>query len=187
MVGHSNDFLGRDGAGIVAFTGMSKLGCTLMTATDRGVCGISFAASPEDAMATILLEWPGAAPGHGMEQQARWWSALIEQIENPKSPFTLPLDIAGTDFQREVWAALQTIPMGQTRTDWQLAQQLKRPKAVRAVANACAANPVAIVVPCHRVIGSDGQMRGYRWGVERKQQLLEMEAKHPTRGGSLCG
>jgi AraC family transcriptional regulator of adaptative response/methylated-DNA-[protein]-cysteine methyltransferase len=148
-----------------------------MTASDRGVCGISFAATPADAMASIFLDWPGAAPSNGDENAARWWQALLDQIESPKCNFQLPLDVSGTYFQKEVWAALQTIPMGQTRTYWQLAQQLKRPTAVRAVANACGANPVAVVVPCHRVVGSDGQLRGYRWGVERKQKLLDLEAK----------
>ena len=167
---------------------MSKLGCTLMTATERGVCGIAFAASPEDALSMLFLEWPGAAPAVGAEQAARWWAALIEQIDRPQASFTLPLDVTGTDFQRDVWAALQTIPMGETRTYWQLAQQLNRPNAVRAVANACAANPVAVAVPCHRVVGSDGRLRGYRWGVERKKQLIEIEAQQLTRGTELlCG
>jgi AraC family transcriptional regulator of adaptative response/methylated-DNA-[protein]-cysteine methyltransferase len=157
---------------------MSALGCTVMTASEKGVCGVAFAETPADAMAMVFLDWPGAAPSTGSETAARWWQALLEQLESPKSSFQLPLDLGGTDFQKEVWAALQTIPMGQTRTYWQLAQQLKRPTAVRAVANACAANPVAIAVPCHRVIGSDGHLRGYRWGVERKQKLLDAEAKH---------
>ena len=173
---HPNDFLGR-GQGLIAFTGMSALGCTLMTATDKGVCGVAFAETPADAMAMAFLDWPGAAPAQGGDPAHRWWAMLLEQIETPKANFHLPLDVNGTDFQREVWAALQTIPMGQTRTYWQLAQQLKRPTAVRAVANACAANPVAIALPCHRVVGSDGQLRGYRWGVERKQKLIETEAQ----------
>lgn len=159
-----------------------------MTASDRGVCGIAFADGPDDALSTLFLEWPGAAPASGSEQAARWWSALIEQIERPKKSFALPLDVAGTEFQRDVWAALQTIPMGETRTYWQLAQQVNRPNAVRAVANACGANPVAVAVPCHRVIGSDGHLRGYRWGVERKRKLIEMEAQQITRGAELlCG
>jgi AraC family transcriptional regulator of adaptative response/methylated-DNA-[protein]-cysteine methyltransferase len=148
-----------------------------MTATEKGVCGVFFTATPEDAVGTIFLDWPGAAPAAPGDRASHWWQELLEQIESPRSTFHIPTDVVGTDFQKEVWAALQTIPMGQTRTYWQLAQQLKRPTAVRAVANACAANPVAVVVPCHRVVGSDGRLRGYRWGVERKKQLLEAEAK----------
>ena len=98
-------------------------------------------------------------------------------IETPHQARTLPLDIRGTAFQRRVWQALQTIPPGETRSYAQLATALGTPTAARAVAGACAANPLAIAVPCHRIVCGDGSLSGYRWGVERKRALLEREAQ----------
>jgi AraC family transcriptional regulator of adaptative response/methylated-DNA-[protein]-cysteine methyltransferase len=99
---------------------------------------------------------------------------LAQMAEHPVA-LELPLDVRATAFQRRVWEALRQIPRGQTRTYAQIAEKIGQPTAVRAVARACATNPVAIVVPCHRVIGSDGSLTGYRWGVERKKKLLELE------------
>jgi AraC family transcriptional regulator of adaptative response/methylated-DNA-[protein]-cysteine methyltransferase len=98
-------------------------------------------------------------------------------IEEPGAAHDLPLDLRGTAFQAQVWAALRKIPAGATVTYSELAKQLGRPSATRAVAQACGANPVAVAVPCHRVIGSTGQLTGYRWGVERKRTLLEKEKR----------
>jgi AraC family transcriptional regulator of adaptative response/methylated-DNA-[protein]-cysteine methyltransferase len=103
---------------------------------------------------------------------------IVRQIEGKPSSLELPLDVQGTAFQRRVWQELQRIPRGTTRTYTQVAQALGQPKAVRAVARACATNPVSIVVPCHRVIRGDGNLAGYRWGLSRKEQLLSAE-----RGG----
>ena len=100
----------------------------------------------------------------------------IAYLESPKKEFPLPLDIQGTVFQRQVWEALQQIPPGSTLTYTQLVQAIGKPKAVRAVASACAANKIAVVIPCHCVIRSDGSLGGYRWGIERKQILLALEA-----------
>ena len=99
---------------------------------------------------------------------------LAQMTEHPVA-LELPIDVRATAFQRRVWEALRQIPRGQTRTYSQIAQEIGQPTAVRAVARACATNPVAVVVPCHRVIGSDGTLTGYRWGVERKKKLLELE------------
>jgi AraC family transcriptional regulator of adaptative response/methylated-DNA-[protein]-cysteine methyltransferase len=99
---------------------------------------------------------------------------LGQMVEHPVA-LELPLDVRATAFQRRVWEALQRIPRGETRTYSQIAQEIGQPTAIRAVARACSTNPVAIVVPCHRVIGSDGTLTGYRWGLERKKKLLELE------------
>jgi AraC family transcriptional regulator of adaptative response/methylated-DNA-[protein]-cysteine methyltransferase len=99
---------------------------------------------------------------------------LGQMAEHPVA-LELPLDVRATAFQRRVWEALRRIPRGETRTYSQIAEEIGQPTAVRAVARACATNPVAVVVPCHRVIGSDGKLTGYRWGVERKKKLLELE------------
>ena len=102
-------------------------------------------------------------------------SKILEHLRGREPNLDLPTDVQATAFQRRVWEALRRIPRGETRTYSQIAQEIGQPTAVRAVARACATNPVAIVVPCHRVIGSDGSMAGYRWGVERKKKLLEIE------------
>lgn len=101
---------------------------------------------------------------------------LQELLDRPTTQWTIPLDLQGTDFQKQVWAAISEIPAGQTVTYQQLAISIGRKSSVRAVASACGANPVAIVVPCHRVLRSDGGLGGYRWGLQRKQQLLAREA-----------
>ncbi|PYU46378.1 MAG: bifunctional transcriptional activator/DNA repair enzyme protein Ada, partial [Acidobacteria bacterium] len=105
----------------------------------------------------------------------RWVREIVQRIEGKQPRLELPLDLQATAFQRRVWQELQRIPRGKTRTYSQVAQSLGKPKAVRAVARACATNPVSIVVPCHRVIREDGTMAGYRWGLARKEQLLAQE------------
>ena len=100
---------------------------------------------------------------------------MIAHIEHPAPGFALPLDIRGTAFQRRVWETLRSIPPGETRVYSQLATELGMPKAVRAVASACAANPFAVVVPCHRIVAKDGGLAGYRWGISRKRALLDRE------------
>jgi AraC family transcriptional regulator, regulatory protein of adaptative response / methylated-DNA-[protein]-cysteine methyltransferase len=105
----------------------------------------------------------------------QWVSEIVQRIEGKEPHFDLPLDLQATAFQRRVWQELQRIPHGTTRTYSQVARALGHPRAVRAVARACATNPVSIVVPCHRVIRGDGNLAGYRWGLSRKEQLLEQE------------
>jgi len=101
----------------------------------------------------------------------------VQLIERPGLGFDLPLDILGTAFQQRVWAALREIPAGETASYAQIAARLRAPRAARAVAQACAANPLAVAVPCHRVLRGDGELSGYRWGVERKRELLRRERK----------
>ena len=105
-------------------------------------------------------------------------NVILKGLKGEKAVLDLPLDIRATAFQMRVWAELRKIPYGETRSYSQIAQQIGDPRSVRAVARACATNPVALVTPCHRVIASDGKLRGYRWGVERKEQLLESEKGH---------
>lgn len=153
----------------------SPFGRLLVAATRTGICFIGFA-EPDAALdADLRRRFPKAeivADDAGLASDV---AAVIHAMVEPAEGLALPLDIRGTAFQLRVWQALTTIPSGQIRTYGQIATMIGAPKAVRAVATSCAANPVAIAVPCHRVIGSDGRMHGYRWGVAQKQSLLARE------------
>jgi AraC family transcriptional regulator, regulatory protein of adaptative response / methylated-DNA-[protein]-cysteine methyltransferase len=155
----------------------SPLGRMLIAATERGICSIQFARSDGELMEGLKREFPFAArkPDEGGLQS--WVSALLKHMRgkdlDPSS--LLPLDIRATAFQRRVWAYLQSIPFGDTQSYSQVAKAIGRPSACRAVARACATNPAAVAIPCHRVVREDGSMGGYRWGIERKKALLAME------------
>ena len=155
----------------------SYLGLTLIAATELGVCRIDFGENPEILESRLKVAFPKAK----LQNNDPAFEARITQtlmcLESPQRAAELPLDIRGTAFQRQVWAALQSIPPGSKRTYAEIAGQIGKPKAVRAVAGACAANTIAVIVPCHRVVRSDGGLGGYRWGIERKQTLLEHEAR----------
>ena len=112
----------------------------------------------------------------GDQKFERTVAAVVGLVEAPGQRLDLPLDIRGTAFQQQVWQALRAIPPGRTATYTEIAKAVGRPKAVRAVAQACAANPLAVAIPCHRVVRTDGDLSGYRWGVERKRKLLDREA-----------
>ena len=120
--------------------------------------------------------WPAA-----ILRSSGWLQALSVSIETPASGSSLPLDVRGTAFQQRVWQALREIPLGSTATYTEIARRIGRPKAVRAVAQACAANEIAVAIPCHRVVRTDGSLSGYRWGVERKRALLERESRESNR------
>src|SRR5579864_1618164 len=157
----------------------SPLGRMLIAATDKGICAIQFADSDDELLEGLRYEFPFAArkPDEGGLQS--YVSALLNQMKGKMSGrelhAALPLDIRATAFQRRVWAYLQSIPFGATRSYSQVARAIRHPRATRAVARACATNPVAVAIPCHRVVREDGAMGGYRWGIERKKTLLEME------------
>jgi len=155
----------------------SPLGRTLIAATDKGVCAIQFARSDGELIEGLKREFPFAArkPDEGGLQA--WVAALLSKMTVGELDATLPLDIRATAFQRRVWTYLQSIPFGATRSYGQVAKAIGRPSASRAVARACATNPVAVAIPCHRVVREDGNISGYRWGVERKKALLEMERR----------
>jgi AraC family transcriptional regulator of adaptative response/methylated-DNA-[protein]-cysteine methyltransferase len=153
----------------------SPLGRMLIAATDKGICAIQFADSDEELEQGIKHEFPFAARRRDDEALRTWKQDLLGQLRGKKVHSALPLDIQATAFQRRVWSYLQTIPMGETRSYQQVASAIQRPTASRAVARACATNPVAIAIPCHRVVRANGDMGGYRWGAERKQVLLHTE------------
>lgn len=169
--------LRRGGAGETIRTafGDCPFGRLLVGASDIGVCFIGFA-EPDDAlMGDLQRRFPRAeviADDAGLGATVR---AVLAFIEEPKAALALPLDLRGTAFQQRVWTALRQIPPGETRSYGELAQAIGAPRAVRAVARSCAANPVSLAVPCHRVVGSDGDLTGYRWGIPRKRALLARE------------
>ncbi len=153
----------------------SPFGRLLVAATASGICYIGFA-EPDNALdADLRRRFPKAEIMPDNAGLAVELSTVIRAMVEPAEGVALPLDIRGTAFQLRVWQALTTIPTGETRSYGQVAAMIGAPKAVRAVATSCAANPVALAVPCHRVIGGDGRMHGYRWGVARKQALLAAE------------
>lgn len=170
----------KGGAGetIRVAIGNTSLGLVLVGATDRGVCTILIGDNRDALLADFAKRFPHATPAYGDATFAKLLTAAIGLIDDPSSAQNLPLDIRGTVFQQKVWQALRDIPAGTTLTYAQLAARINAPKAARAVAGACAANPVAIAIPCHRIIRNDGTLSGYRWGVERKRILLEREKAH---------
>ncbi len=153
----------------------SRIGQVLMAATRHGVCKVSFGGDDADLEAQLAAEFPEADRIRDDAGLTAWSGELAAYLQGGHGQMDIPLDAQGTLFQHKVWAALRQIPYGQTRTYAQLAQAIDQPDAVRAAARACATNPVAVVIPCHRVVRSDGGLGGYRWGLERKKQLLESE------------
>jgi AraC family transcriptional regulator of adaptative response/methylated-DNA-[protein]-cysteine methyltransferase len=154
----------------------SPLGRILIAATDKGICSIQFADSDEELEQGLKHEFPFATRRRDDEGLAELTASLMQHMRGLEPAKMLPLDIQATAFQRRVWSYLQSIAFGETRSYSDVAKAIKQPSAVRAVANACATNPVAIAIPCHRVVRSNGEMGGYRWGLERKKALLEIEA-----------
>lgn len=153
----------------------SPLGKVLVAATERGVSAVYLGDEENRLLAELREEYPRAEIAAASDKFERWVKEVLSLIEGRPPHFELPLDLQATVFQRRVWKELQRIPRGRTRTYSQVARSLGQPKAVRAVARACATNPVSIVVPCHRVIREDGALAGYRWGLSRKEQLLTSE------------
>jgi AraC family transcriptional regulator of adaptative response/methylated-DNA-[protein]-cysteine methyltransferase len=157
----------------------SILGPTLVAATERGVCAILFGASRSAVHAELSERFPRAQleRAESNSEFSGWVTRAIALIENPHGAAELPIDVAGTAFQRRVWSALRQVPAGTTTTYADIAKRIGQPTAARAVAGACAANPVAVAIPCHRVLASDGSLSGYRWGKQRKQALLDRESE----------
>jgi AraC family transcriptional regulator of adaptative response/methylated-DNA-[protein]-cysteine methyltransferase len=164
---------GRD-ARIGYTIGDSPLGKLLIAATERGLCSVILGDSDAQLTRQLSTQFPLAQIRLEPRLEPHLGEVLSQFTEHPAA-LDLPLDLRATAFQMRVWEALRRIPRGETRSYAQLAASLGQPTAVRAVARACATNPVAVVIPCHRVIGSDGKLTGYRWGVERKKKLLELE------------
>lgn len=173
----------RSGAGGITMryaTARCFLGAVIVAVSDRGICAIELGDSAKVLCATLQSRFPKAtlvSAGCGL-------SAIVEEvvgfIDAPEKRFNLPLDIQGTAFEQRVWSALRRIPHGTTESYSDIARRIGQPRAVRAVARACAANKIAVVIPCHRVVRSDGELSGYRWGAQRKRALLVQEQSEPA-------
>jgi AraC family transcriptional regulator, regulatory protein of adaptative response / methylated-DNA-[protein]-cysteine methyltransferase len=170
----------RGGAGMrIRYTIVdSPLGQLLVGATDNGVCAVAMGASSGELATGLAREYPAATIAADDRALARWAKAILAHLDGRLPRLDLPLDVQATAFQWQVWDALRAIPYGQTRTYAEVAAAIGRPRAVRAVARACATNPVALAIPCHRVVASSGAVSGYRWGVTRKKTLLSSEQNH---------
>jgi AraC family transcriptional regulator of adaptative response/methylated-DNA-[protein]-cysteine methyltransferase len=160
----------------------SPLGRLLVAATAKGVCAVTLGDSDIELEAALHDEYPAAEIAHDDRVIETAAAAIIEHLNGKRPDLKLPLDIQATAFQRQVWQALQEIPYGSTTSYSDIAERIGRPNAVRAVARACATNRVALVIPCHRVVGKDKKLTGYRWGVERKGKLLEREKAKTISG-----
>lgn len=160
--------------------GQCSLGAVLVAASERGVCCILLADDPEELVHDLERRFPKAELLGGDAEFEQLVARVVALVEAPHLGLALPLDLRGTLFQQRVWRALGEIRPGQTATYAELARRIGSPAAVRAVARACAENPLAVAIPCHRVVRKDGGLAGYRWGIERKRVLLEREAS-PTR------
>jgi AraC family transcriptional regulator of adaptative response/methylated-DNA-[protein]-cysteine methyltransferase len=166
---------GGAGERIRLAVGECSLGSVLVAATDKGVCAITLGDDPGALVRHLQDRFPKATLVGGDDAFERLVASVVAVVEAPDGGIDLPLDVRGTAFQQRVWQALRKIPAGSTASYADIARRIGRPKAVRAVAQACGANPVAIAIPCHRVVRTDGDLSGYRWGVERKRALLERE------------
>ncbi len=167
----------RDGKGAtIEFTTVrSPLGRLLVGATSRGIAAVSLGDDDTHLERALRAEYPAAEIRRGDERLTPWVSAILEHISGERPSLALPLDLQATAFQWKVWRALQKSPYGKTATYGEIAQAIGHPKAVRAVANACADNRAALVIPCHRAVRADGDTGGYRWGPERKEKILAKE------------
>ena len=154
----------------------SLLGKVLVAGTDRGVSAVYLGDEERPLVAALQNEYPRAQIARSADSNLDWLKEILRRIEGHPPSIDLPLDVQATAFQRRVWQELQKIPRGTTRTYTQVARALGKPNSVRAVARACATNPTSIVVPCHRVVRTDGALAGYRWGLQLKQKLLRLES-----------
>jgi AraC family transcriptional regulator of adaptative response/methylated-DNA-[protein]-cysteine methyltransferase len=156
--------------------GDCSLGAVLVAATQKGVCAIEFGDDPNALVRALQDRFPKAQLIGADRDFEQLVAKVVGLVEAPANGLDLPLDVRGTAFQQRVWRALRDIPPGSTTSYSEIARRIGRPKAVRAVAQACASNPLAVAIPCHRVVRQDGDRSGYRWGVERKHTLLDREA-----------
>lgn len=178
-LGMQPKILRKGGEGLTIRYGIGKcsLGWIIVAATTKGVCAIELADDPEGLPALVQDRFPKAKLAEAERDFDEFLGAVVRFVEAPQEKSEIPLDIQGTAFQLRVWDILSRIRPGETLTYSEVAERVGKPQAVRAVASAIAANRLAVVIPCHRVVGKDGRLAGYRWGIERKQQLLELESK----------
>jgi AraC family transcriptional regulator of adaptative response/methylated-DNA-[protein]-cysteine methyltransferase len=151
----------------------------IVAASDRGVCHVRFADDGVDPEEELAREFPFAELRENPVRLEPWSDALVRYVDGRSTQLEVPLDVSGSRFQRRVWAALRGLPRGDTRSYSELAASLGVPRGARAVARACATNPVAVAIPCHRVVAKSGELGGYRWGLRRKRALLEREKDRP--------
>ncbi len=151
------------------------LGRLLVAATERGVCAVYLGDADPELTAILRSEFPKAEIGEGGHGMTSTVATILAHLEGEQPNIDLPLDVQATAFQRRVWDELRRIPYGEQRTYGEIAKALGRPKSARAVGRACASNPASIIIPCHRAVGSNGSLTGYRWGIERKRKLLDRE------------
>lgn len=168
----------RRGAGVrIRFAvAQCSLGALLVAGTDKGICEIALGDDPEQLLHALQDRYAEANLVGADKAFERWVADVVGFVENPTRGLDLPLDVRGTAFQQQVWQALRSIPPGATATYTEIARRIGAPSAFRAVARACATNNIALAIPCHRVVRTDGSLAGYRWGVARKQELLTREA-----------
>jgi AraC family transcriptional regulator, regulatory protein of adaptative response / methylated-DNA-[protein]-cysteine methyltransferase len=166
-------------------TAETPLGLMMLGATDRGLCFLEFGRSEEELFESLQEEYPAAVrvsmPKPYSDRFIEWMQSLSSYLEGERALGRIPLSLHGTAFQLKVWSYLQTIPAGRVQSYSEVAEAIGQPRAVRAVASACAANRVALFVPCHRVIRGDGSLGGYRWGLDRKRALLDTERRTAAR------
>lgn len=167
---------GGSGEAIHFAVGECSLGSILVATTDKGVCAILLGDEPDALVRDLQDRFPRAHVVGGDKDFERFVARVVGFIEAPSIGLDLPLDVRGTAFQQRVWQALRDIPPGSTASYTEIAKRIGAPQAARGVAQACAANPIAVAIPCHRVVRNDGALSGYRWGVDRKRALLEREA-----------
>jgi AraC family transcriptional regulator of adaptative response/methylated-DNA-[protein]-cysteine methyltransferase len=158
------------------------LGRLLLAATERGVSAVYFGDNDAALEAALAREYPAARISRDNGRLRPWLAELLEHLRGRQPHLDLPLDVQATAFQWRVWQELRLIPHGTTRTYQEIAERLGQPTAARAVARACATNPVSVIIPCHRVVRGDGDLAGYRWGLERKRQLLDQEREGKETG-----
>ncbi len=168
---------GGTGAKIRFAVGQCSLGAILVAATEKGICAIMLGDEAPPLIRALEDRFPKAALEGGDRSFESWVAQVVGLVESPKIGLDLPLDLRGTLFQQRVWRALREIPPGTTQTYTEIARRIGAPNAVRAVGTACGANPVAVAIPCHRVVRTDGSLAGYRWGIARKRALLAREAE----------
>ncbi|KAG0773376.1 bifunctional transcriptional activator/DNA repair enzyme AdaA [Achromobacter marplatensis] len=168
----------KDGEGVeIRFAvAQCSLGALLVAASSTGICEIALDADPEQLVHNLQDRFKAARLIGADTEFEAWVAAVVGFVEDPSRGLDLPLDVRGTAFQRRVWEALRDIPAGTTATYTDIAERIGSPRAVRAVARACATNNIALAIPCHRVVRTDGSLAGYRWGIDRKRALLAREA-----------
>mgnify|MGYP001363773767 CR=1 FL=1 len=159
----------------------SSLGAILVAQSQRGICAILLGDDPDRLVRDLQDQFPKAELIGADDDFEQLIAQVVGFIEAPNMGLNLPLDVQGTVFQQRVWQALREVPAGETVSYTEIAARIGAPRAVRAVAGACAANHIAVAIPCHRVVRRDGDLSGYRWGVERKRKLLDREATADNR------